>query len=551
MHDIVTPSARGRRYREAGLWDDDTLVDRVAHFAATYPDRVAVVDTQGGRPRSYAELEHDAARVAGELRAAGLRAGDVASLQLPNRYEAVVCALAVQKCHAVINPLLPNYRRKELAYVFAAARPKVVFSPTIYRGFDHRPLVAGAAAEAGITPLHVVVGDEPGGGAHSGDRRGDRIVCVEDLIRRSDPPGAMPGPVAASVSELIFTSGTEATPKAIMHTEQTANFSMRAAWSDLALTPGDSVWMPSPVGHSTGFNFGLRFALYHGLKLVLQDVWDPALAAELIDREECTYTLAATTFLQDLVAELARTDRALHGFSRFGCGGAPVPADLVRAAADRNITVLRLYGSTEVLVASWCRPDSPLESRLRTDGLPLGHVETAVRNESGEVCAPDEPGELFVRGPNTCVGFFDDPGRTAETFDDGWVRSGDLLTKDADGYLTVVGRKKEIIIRGGLNIAPREIEDLLMQFPEVVAAAVVGVTDARLGERSCACVVLDARTRLDFPTMIERLEATGLATYKLPEHLVVLDDMPRTASGKIQKHVIVQRLVVTPTATER
>jgi acyl-CoA synthetase (AMP-forming)/AMP-acid ligase II len=350
------------------------------------------------------------------------------------------------------------------------------------------------------------------------------------------------GPPAEGVSELIFTSGTEANPKAIMHTEQTANFSVRVAWDDLNMSSNDVVWMPSPVGHSTGFNYGVRFALYHGLKLVLQDAWDPAVAADLIDREDCSYTLAATTFLQDLVTHLARNDRSVRAFPRFGCGGAPVPAELVSAAADRNITVLRLYGSTEVLVGSWCRPESPIEKRRETDGLPMSHVETTLRSKTGEPCEPGEPGELFTRGPNTCVGFFDDAERTAETFDDGWVRSGDLLVEDSDGYLTVVGRKKEIIIRGGLNIAPREIEDLLVQFPEVTAAAVVGLPDARLGERSCACVVVDGAAHLAFETMIERLKATGLATYKLPEQLEVIDEIPRTASGKIQKHVLVARL---------
>ncbi len=539
MDDIVTPPARRAQYLAAGLWDDMNLVDRVADVARAHPDRVAVVDTQGGPPHTYAELNDDASRLAGALGAAGLGAGDVASVQLPNRYEAVVCALAIQGCHAVVNPLLPNYRRKEVEYVFAAARPKVVFTPAVYRGFDHRPLIAAAAATTGIAPVHVVVGDAPNAEVAT-DTAG--VVSFADLLCATDRPSVTTGPPAAAVSELIFTSGTEAQPKAIMHTEQTANFSMRAAAADLAVTARDVVWMPSPVGHSTGFNFGLRFALYHGLKLVLQDTWDPVTAIELIEREACTYTLAATTFLQDLVTELARRDERLTGFPRFGCGGAPVPAELVRAAAERDIGVLRLYGSTEVLVASWCRTDSPLDKRLHTDGAPLTRVEMEIRTEAGEVCAPGEPGELFVRGPNTCVGFFDDPERTASTFADGWVRSGDLLTKDADDYLTVVGRKKEIIIRGGLNIAPREIEDLLVQFPEVVAAAVVGLADARLGERSCACVVLADDAQLDFETMVERLKATGLATYKLPEQLEVITEIPRTASGKIQKHVLVERL---------
>jgi acyl-CoA synthetase (AMP-forming)/AMP-acid ligase II len=345
------------------------------------------------------------------------------------------------------------------------------------------------------------------------------------------------------VSELIFTSGTEANPKAIMHTEQTANFSVRVAYADLGLGRDDVVWMPSPVGHSTGFNYGVRFALYHGLRLVLQDRWDADDAVALVAEQRCSYTLAATTFLQDLVAAATRGGAHLNQLRCFGCGGAPVPAELVRAARARGIGVLRLYGSTEVLVGTWNRPESLPDRQDTTDGIAMSDVEIEVRGEDGRRCAPNEPGELYVRGPNTCVGFFRDAERTAATFSaDGWVRSGDLVNVDRDGYLTVVGRKKEIIIRGGMNIAPREIEELLVAFPEVDRAAVVGLPDARLGERSCACVVVRPGETLDLATALARLRTSGLAAYKLPERLEVLDALPTTASGKVQKHEIVRQL---------
>jgi non-ribosomal peptide synthetase component E (peptide arylation enzyme) len=219
-----------------------------------------------------------------------------------------------------------------------------------------------------------------------------------------------------------------------------------------------------------------------------------------------------------------------------------VPPDLVVAASERGIRVLRLYGSTEVLVGTWNRPTSPAEKRAHTDGIAMSGVELEVRNDAGAPCAVGEPGELFVRGPNTCVGFFADPPRTSATFDaDGWVRSGDILTMDADGYVTVVGRKKEILIRGGMNIAPREIEDLLTALPEVERAAVIGLPDERLGERACACVVLRPDAELDLDTVVGRLRAAGLATYKLPERLEVVDALPTSASGKVQKHELVRQ----------
>ncbi len=534
--DVVTTPERRAAYVASGAWDDSTLAARVAHHAATRGDDVAVVDDAGRHP--YATFARDAAAFADALRELGVAEGDVVSLQLPNRYETVVAAVAVNSLAAVVNPLLPNYRAHELEHVWHTARPSVVVIPDVYRDHDHRALVAQVAATAAIAP-HVVVVGEPAPGQSS----------FASLLRRE--AGAVAPGRADAVSEVIFTSGTEAQPKAIMHTEQTTNFSVRAACADLAMTGNDVVWMPSPVGHSTGFNYGLRFALYHGLPLVLQDRWDAATALELVIRERCTYTLAATTFLQDLVEHATATGTSVPHLTRFGCGGAPVPPRLVNAAAAVGIGVLRLYGSTEVLVGTWNRPDSSAAQKRDTDGTAISGVELQVLGDDSHPVPPGTPGELVTRGPNTCVGFFADPARTAAVFSpDGWVRSGDTVTIDADGYLTVVGRTKEILIRGGMNIAPREIEDVLLGFPEVERAAVVGLPDERLGERTCACVVLRDDATLDLDTVVARFEAAGVATYKWPQRLEVLGELPATASGKIRKHVIVADLLAADVRVE-
>lgn len=531
IHESVTTAARRRSYEVGNLWDDSTLPNQVAEWAQVRGDAIAVVDANGERRRSYAQLQLDTMRLSAALAEQGIGLGDVVSVQLPNRYEAAVAALAVLSRGAVLNPLLPNYRARELCHVWSRARPQAIITPDQYRGFDHVELVAEVGAATGHSPWHVVVGDT------GGDTQLAEILASKqhaDRVARA----------AGDVSELIFTSGTEAEPKAILHSEQTANFSVRVAFEDLGMSGDDVVWMPSPVGHSTGFNYGLRFALYHGLALVLQDEWDAEAAADLVAREGCTYTLAATTFLQDLLHAAERKPERTSSLRRFGCGGAPVPPELVETAEDLGICVLRLYGSTEVLVGTWNRPDAPLEKRMHTDGRAMENVEVACVREDGTPCEVDEPGEIITRGPNTSIGLFEDPERSAAIFDtEGWVRSGDQGTLDPDGYLRVVGRLKEIIIRGGLNIAPREIEDLLMRLPEVERAAVVGVPDPRLGERSCACLVLRGDARLTLPEICNRLLADGLAKYKLPERVEVLDALPQTASGKIQKHRILEQLI--------
>jgi acyl-CoA synthetase (AMP-forming)/AMP-acid ligase II len=535
--DVVTSAERRAAYLASGQWDDTTLAGRVALHCTTDPGRVAVVDERGRY--TYEQLGHDVAACTTGLARVGAGPGAVVAIQLPNRYEAAVAAVAAIGLGAVVNPLLPNYRSHELEHVWRTARPAVVITPDGYRDFDHRRLVGEVGEATGIRPHHVVVGDPAGAPGSS---------AFTDLLRAD--VGSFGAGDAAAVSELIFTSGTEARPKAIMHTEQTTNFSVRAAYTDLAMTPEDVVWMPSPIGHSTGFNYGVRFALYHGLPLVLQDRWDPAAALDLVVQERCTYTLAATTFLQDLVDVAARAGTRPTTLTRFGCGGAPVPPHLVDAATDAGIGVLRLYGSTEVLVGSWNRPWSPPEQRRTTDGVAMTGVELEVRDADDRRLPPASPGELVTRGPNTCVGFFADPERTAAVFSpEGWVRSGDTVTIDAEGALTVVGRTKEILIRGGMNIAPREIEDVILEFPEVERAAVVGLPDDRLGERTCACVVLRPGRTLDLATVVARFEAAGVATYKWPQRLEVLDALPSTASGKIRKHVIVADLLARDAAS--
>ncbi len=507
------------RYVDEGWWDGSTLAGRVRQHALDQPEAIAVVDETTDASVSYSQLWADACRVAAFLGEHGVWPGEVVSVQLPNWYETVAVDLGVLARGAVLNPLLPNYRARELHHIVGAARTKLLFTPDEYRGFDHAGLARDLCDSIDTLDRHIVV-------RGAGD-------FWQHVLGRA-PAHLEPSTDPAALSEVIFTSGTEATPKGVMHTEHTTNCNVRSAHAVNALTDSDVVWAPSPIGHSTGLNFGVRLALYFGMKLVLQDRWDADRAVELIERERCSYTLAATTFLTDLVAAAQRSDRDVSSLTRFGCGGAPVPPEIVRAGADAGINVLRIYGLTEALVVSWNRADSPLDKRMHTDGLALPEVELETRD-----------GEVLVRGPNVCIGLFDDPERERAIFtDDGWLHTGDAGVIDDDGYLSIVGRKKEIIIRGGLNIAPREIEDLLCEMPAVRAAAVIGVPDERLGEITCACLVVDGDrdsdvTRApDLDAVVAFLRSRDLATYKLPQQVRIVRELPTTPSGKVRKNAL-------------
>ena len=520
-------------YRARGLWTPTTLVERVRTHATNRPDAITIIDGTDDRRISYAQLWRDACTFAAFLRSRDVQPGDTVSVQLPNAYETAVVDLGVLAIGAVLNPLLPNYRFHELRHVLAVARTKAYVTPDTFRDFDHLMLARTLRSELRDLHTHVVVGTPDDSEA----------IALRDVLdnHASDMHTELD---AAALSELIFTSGTEAEPKAIMHTEQTINVNVRAVIDAMGLADGDVVWMPSPIGHSTGLNFGLRLALYEGLPIVLQDRWDAARAAELIERERCTYTLAATTFLNDLVRHSTVSGRDLSSMRCFGCGGAPVPPDLVHAAASIGVKVLRIYGSTEGLVITWNRADSPLDKRVDTDGLAMPHVELEIRDDDDLVVSPGTAGEIHVRGPEVCVGLFDDPERTARVFThDGWLRSGDLGVLDDDGYLTIVGRKKEIIIRGGMNIAPREIEDLLCEMPAVRAAAVIGLPDERLGEIVCACVVTDEQVAVTLDDVVLFLRSRDLATYKLPQAIRLIDAIPMTASGKLRKAALREQIL--------
>jgi acyl-CoA synthetase (AMP-forming)/AMP-acid ligase II len=523
-----------RIYETAGIWQEETLPARVLQHARSNPDASAVIDA-GGVTSTWADLWNDAQRVAGFLRDdLGLQPGAVISVQLPNYYVTTVIQLAALTGGYVLNILLPNYGPRDVYSALSRSRARAFFTLDRFRSKANAEtlrLIAAQLPEVAVEVISDVTIRSPSDALAFAPSHSDSDIRTWSTSRPVTEPSA-----------LIFTSGTEAKPKGILHSEATANAGVRIAHDHLGMSADEVVWMPSPIGHSTGFNFGVRMAFYYGYPLVLQDRWNADEAVDLVVHTGATYTLAATTFLADLVAACEVRPVGLPTLRYFGCGGAPIPPALVARAFDSQIGVLRLYGSTEALVPAWNTPRAPVGPRLRTDGSVIEGVELEIRDEVGQPVAAGTVGDIYVRGPQVCVGFLEDSERLAQAFStDGWLQSGDLGHLDDAGYLTVDGRRKEIIIRGGLNISPREIEELILQIANVRDCVLVGLPDDRLGEISCACVVIgDDSVTLTLAEVCDHLTQAGLATYKLPERLLITHALPRTPSGKVRRNVVIE-----------
>jgi len=515
-------------YARSGLWANRTIMDHFDDAVRLTPTKVAVV-APGDVRLTFGQLAEKVEAVAGGLAALGVGKGDVVSIQLPNIAEFVIAHLAASRLGAITNPLLPNYRAKELAYILDFVRTKAVLIPATYRGFDYIEMYT--VLKAGLPNLAsiCVVGDNRAG-----------WTTFEQLAELgvSQPPARieMDGDELTSI---IFTSGTESNPKGVMHSHNTMMYSTLHMPEVLGLTTDDVIWAPSPIAHGTGFEWGLRQAITLGATLVLQDIWDAEEALRLIEAERCTFVLSATPFASMLLESPSLKTRDLSSLRVFGCAGAPIPRSLGEKAKAElgGCMLIGMWGMSECFVGSASAPDDPENKLWGTDGRAMPGGELAIFDDDRlNILPPGEVGELATRGPHVALGYFNDPERSASTFrSDGWLFSNDLASIDEEGYIRIVGRKKDIINRGGLKIASREIEDLILDHPSVAQVALIPLPDERLGERGCVCVMLRENAAISLNEIVDFLTEKGVAKYKLPEFLSIVDEFPMTTSGKVQK----------------
>jgi acyl-CoA synthetase (AMP-forming)/AMP-acid ligase II len=513
-------------YRRDGFWTAESIWDRFVRSSKhRKPGDIAVVDDR--RRVSWGELHDESIRLAAALSQIGVGAGDLVAVHLPSCAEAVACGYASAALGAVFSPIPASSASQEAAQLIQRLQPAVYVGCT---GWRNDPLeFAGRADGPAVVVLDRAGTGRPLAGTH------DYRAMVSGASANFDAPGSRRG----TPSVIAFTSGSESVPKAIVYTDEIRLFAVSTAIKRLHLGKATAL-MPSPLDTSSGVLNGLDFLAITAGKLVLMERWSGAQAAQRIADEGCTFIFAPATFLHDLTYLDEADRRDTSTFRLFATGGAPIPRKLVEDAEDRlGVRVVRAYGSSEATYVALTDPEDRDDRAYTADGTLLPGREVRITDDAWTPVPPGVVGHVLVRGPSVFAGYFARSGPDLSAFtEDGFVRTGDLGSLDESGYLQIAGREKDIIIRGGLNLSPSEIEAACLAHPLVADVSVVGYPDERLGERALAVIALVDAATLELPDLNDFLSAQGLSKHKLPERLELVEEVPHTATNKVDKRLL-------------
>lgn len=529
-----------RAYRDAGLWSDETMFDLLLKQAELRPEKVFATDRQ--RSLTYCEFHASVLSLAAGFHERGWRAGDTVAVQLPNWVEFIEVTAALSRLGVITVPIMPIYRRDEVGYVIGHAEARAVIAPATFKGFDYLGMYRDVQLER--PQLDILVA-RPGGTERDIASQKGSGVMVLDAVRTQAVPAAddlPPQPSADDPFVIVYTSGTTSRPKGCVHTFNTYCSGARSLTKAFGYTDSDVQFGPSPITHTTGLVTSVLVPMLNGAATHLMADWEPKRGLAEIGEFGCTQAVTATTFLQMLLSVFDPERDDASSLRLWVCAGAPIPRAVIDQAMATlpGMRVLSLYGRSENLVATTCTVDDHPDSALTSDGSALEGHEVAIVDEDGREVPCGVEGDIAYRGPSHMIGYLGDPEETAALFTPtGFSRSGDLGVMDEDGFVRVTGRVKDIIIRGGMNISAREIEDHLAAHPALSASAVVGFPDERLGERVGVFVV----TRAGGPEpTVEELRAYltghGVAIQKTPERVIKVAELPMTATGKVQKHML-------------
>ncbi len=523
----------GRIARDGDKWANTTIAREAWRKADAHPDRVAIF-LEDEPDATYGELALEARRLIGAFLDMGLQTGDVISFQLPNWREAVPIDIAAAALGLVVNPIVPIYRGAELAYILGDAATRVFFVPEQFRSIHYVDTVQSLRNELPALEHVVSVRAEAD---YAGVTRYESLVDREpvDLGQLPDIDPNLP-------KCRLYTSGTTGFPKAVLHSHNTLNYVQQCSIHHSGISPDDVMVMPSPVTHITGYSSGINMSFMSEARSALMARWDADAAIDFIHRVGGTMTVGATPFLAELLDAAERRGDGLPTMRQFSCGGAGVPPELVRRAykvLDNCITV-RVYGSTEVPLVSYGWRDNP-ELAATTDGQ-LYAFEVKILDDNGGELPRETDGEIAARGPGMMLGYADPEQNAAAHTTDGFFLTGDIGRITDEEAVLITDRKKDIIIRGGENLSAKEIEDVLHRHPAVQEAAVVAMPHPRLGEGVCALVIPRQGQAPGIEDIAAFTDQCGLARQKIPEKLVLVDDLPRTPSGKVRKDILRKQL---------
>jgi len=513
---VRVDEVRAAEAYRSGLWVRATLADALRDAARSTPERTVLVD---GDIRLDCRTLHEQASALAHTLMTRMPPGSVVSFMLPNWHEAAVIYLAATLAGVVVNPILPSLRDRELRFILSDADSRAIFIPAEFSGHDYVAMLDGVTSDMASPPEVVVLRGDVG-----------RHTPYASLF--TDAAAGLPVLNPDSVRMILYTSGTTGRPKGVLHTHNSIHALISQIGDRWLADGGDVFLVPSPIAHIGGSIYAFECPLLLGTTAVLMERWNPESAVQLMLRERCTHMAGATPFLVGLLGAAEQAQTRLPDLKVFICGGASVPPSLIRRASDyfERAAVSRVYGSTEVPVT--------------TVGV-LGDVEHAADTDGCAGIADIKlvNGEIRARGPQMLVGYLHPEDETGSFDDEGYFRTGDLGRWVDDEYLVVTGRAKDIIIRNGENISPKEIEDILIGHQGIAEVAVVGVPDERTGERACAVIVASSETAPDLAAVRELLMREGVAKFKVPEQVEIWDSLPKNDAGKVLKHQIRAKLM--------
>jgi acyl-CoA synthetase (AMP-forming)/AMP-acid ligase II len=538
----MTPHDRVAGYIEAGLWTDQRLGWMLHETAAQGPDREFLVYEEV--TLTYGQVVDWVDRTASDLVVQGLRRGDRLLVQLPNCLEALIYQLAAFRVGVVVAPVIAIYRSHELGHIVADLRPRGVVAaaelgerrPTAE--FDELLKMAGLTGVA-----RWAVGPPVRGWLPSTPRETDS---------GPDDEGPLPEPLeAAECCLILYTSGTTSMPKGVMLSSRALVSQAKIFQRTMEVGSDDCIVCTAPLSHLAGFLNGCLVPSVAGARTVILPRWDPDLAPAQIERHRGTVCISAPVFLHDVLTRYEAGASPDHRLTTWCVGAAAAPPGLIERAERAGVRAFRAYGMTEASgTCTLASPDDPMARRAGNDGRIVAGTELQAVDEHRVPLPAGQIGELRLRGPQLFMGYTD-PAHTAAQIDaDGWFYTGDVGEVDAEGWVTLRGRTKDIINRGGEKFSARDIEDAIAGHPSVSMAAVVGAPDERLGEVVAAFVVLAPHAAWPGPEeLLAHLDALGLAKPKRPVRWQVLDALPTTATGKVQKNKLLELCRPVPTTT--